>query len=310
LHSAAGKTQFLLTLLLSVQLDVQNGSPRTALYISTEAQLQTTRLNQILESHPKLADLPPDQKPTLARIQSTHIHDLEAQEHILQYQVPVAIERFNVGIIIIDSIAANYRAEFEKGGKPSHSLAKRSAQVARLGTHLRDLARSHNIAVVVANQVADRFESQSMLAHLSQQQTQTPRAASPSQKSTAAAASNITVPLMQHEALLSTSYPLALDHQQRFFTGWGDDPMPHSNATMKTPSLGLTWTNQLATRIALVRSPIYEDRAYQPGEDKSVAGWKRTMKIVFSAWSNEGETGYEIWQGGVRGLGDELTEAE
>ena len=299
-------------MLLSAQLDNKDGSPRTALYISTESQLQTTRLNQILESHPKLADLPPDQKPTLARIQSTRIHDLEAQEHILQYQVPVAIKRFNVGIIIIDSIAANYRAEFEKGGKPAHSLAKRSAQVAQLGTHLRDLARSHNIAVVVANQVADRFESQSMLAPLSQQQTQTPRAASPSQTSTtvtAVAAGNITVPLMQHEALLSTPYPLALDHQQRFFTGWGDNPMPNLNATMKTPSLGLTWTNQLATRIALIRAPIYEDRAYQPGEDKVVAGWKRTMKIVFSAWSHEGETGYEIWQGGVRGLDDGSTEA-
>jgi DNA repair protein RAD57 len=224
----------------------------------------------------------------------------------------VAIKRFNVGIIIIDSIAANYRAEFEKGGKPAHSLAKRSAQVAQLGTHLRDLARSHNIAVVVANQVADRFESQSMLAPLSQQQTQTPRAASPSQTSTTtatAAAANITVPLMQHEALLSTSYPLALDHQQRFFTGWGDDPMPNLNATMKTPSLGLTWTNQLATRIALIRTPIYEDRAYQPGEDKVVAGWKRTMKIVFSAWSNECETGYEIWQGGVRGLDEGSAQA-
>lgn len=297
---------------MSVQLDNQDGSPRTALYISTESQLQTNRLSQILESHPKLADLPPDQKPTLARIQSTRIHDLEAQEHILQYQVPVAIKRFNVGVIIVDSIAANYRAEFEKGGKPAHSLAKRSAQVSQLGTHLRDLARIHNIAIVVANQVADRFESQSMLAPLSQQQTQTPRAVSPSQKSTtapAAAASNITVPLMQHESLLSTSYPLALDHQQRFFTGWGDDPIPHLNATMKTPSLGLTWTNQLATRIALIRSPIYEDRAYHPGEDKSVAGWKRTMKIVFSAWSNEGETGYEIWQGGVRGLYDGSTDA-
>lgn len=298
-------------MLLSVQLNQQDDSPRTALYISTEAQLQTTRLNQILESHPKLADLPLDQKPTLARIQSTRIHDLEAQEHILQYQVPVAIKRFNVGIIIIDSIAANYRAEFEKGGKPAHSLAKRSAQVAQLGTHLRDLARSHNIAVVVANQVADRFESQSMLAPLSQQQTQTPRAASPSQKSTTASAvaASVAVPLMQHESLLSTSYPLALDHQQRFFTGWGDDPMPNLNATMKTPSLGLTWTNQLATRIALIRTPIYEDRAYQPGEDKVVAGWKRTMKIVFSAWSNEGETGYEIWQGGVRGLDDASTDA-
>ena len=294
--------------MLAAQLESKDGSRRNALYISTEAQLQTTRLNQILETHPKLVDLPLDHKPSLARIQSTHVHDLEAQEHILQYQVPVAIQRFNVGLIVVDSVAANYRAEFEKGGRPSHSLAKRSAQVTRLATHLRDLARHHNIAVVVANQVADRFESQSMLAPMSQQLTQTPRPASPSQAA-ATQAPNVTIPLVQYEAFLSTSYPLALDHQHRFFTGWGDDPMPHPSANLKTPSLGLTWTNQLATRIALIRVPIYEDRAYQPGEDKSIAGWKRTMKIVFSPWSAASETDYEIWKGGVRAIDDLSKEA-
>ncbi|KAM0713553.1 hypothetical protein Q7P37_010515 [Cladosporium fusiforme] len=299
-ESAAGKTQFLLTLLLSAQLNSRNGSPRNALYISTEAQLQTTRLNQILTSHPKLADLQPTEKPTLARIQSTRVHDLEAQEHILRYQVPVAIERFNVGLVVVDSIAANYRAEFAKGGKPAHSLAKRSTQVAELGAHLRNLARSHNIAIVVANQVADRFEAQSQLAPLSQQlQTQTPRAASPSQKHPGPAPAN---PTHQPNTLFSTTSPLDLDHQQRFFTGWGDNPFPNPNATLKTPSLGLTWTNQLATRIALLRSPIYEARVYQPGEDKAIAGWKRALKVVFSAWCAEGETEYEIWQGGVRGI--------
>jgi DNA repair protein RAD57 len=294
-----------LTLLLAAQLHSQDGSPCTALYISTEAQLQTKRLSQILETHPKLADLPSHQKPSLARIQSTHIHDLEAQEHILRFQVPVAIQRFNVGLIIIDSIAANYRAEFEKGGKPSHSLAKRSAQVAQLGTHLRDLARTQNIAIVVANQVADRFESQyQSLAPLSQPQTQSQK--TPATVGTTGTTTPALSPptLSPPEISFSTPYPLALDHQQRFFTGWGDDPNPHPNDTLKTPSLGLTWTNQLATRIALLRSPIYEDRPYQPGEDKAVGSWKRTMKIVFSAWSGEGETGYEIWKGGVRGVVD------
>ena len=297
-----------MTLLLAAQLHSQDGSPCTALYISTEAQLQTTRLSQILETHPKLADLPSHQKPSLARIQSTHIHDLEAQEHILRFQVPVAIQRFNVGLIVIDSIAANYRAEFEKGGKPSHSLAKRSAQVAQLGTHLRDLARIHNIAVVVANQVADRFESQyQQLAPLSQPQTQSQTPGTSTTTTTTTVPNLTTAP---PEVLFSTPYPLALDHQQRFFTGWGDDPSPHPNDTLKTPSLGLTWTNQLATRIALLRSPIYENRPYQPGEDKAVAGWERTMKIVFSAWSGEGETGYDIWKGGVRGIVEEEAEGE
>lgn len=296
-------------MLLSAQLNSNNGSSRNALYLSTEAQLQTTRLNQILTTHPGLADLSPTEKPSLARIQSTRVHDLESQEHILRYQVPVAIQRFNVGLVVVDSIAANYRAEFAKGGKPAHSLAQRSTQVAELGALLRNLARSHNIAIVVANQVADRFETQSQLAPLSQQQqsTQTPRALSPSQRSAPAPALAPPLPPPPSYATphLSTPYPLDLDHQQRFFTGWGDTPVPHNNESLKTPSLGLTWTNQLATRIALLRSPVYEARVYQPGEDKAIAGWERAMKVVFSAWCPEGETRFEIWQGGVRGIEDD-----
>jgi DNA repair protein RAD57 len=287
---------------LSVQLQNAAGSGKTALYISTEAQLQTTRLNQILESHPKLAAIEQEFRPSLAQIQSTHIHDLEAQEHILRYQVPVVIERSNVGLVVVDSIAANYRAEFDKGkaGKGVQSLAKRSTQIAQLGTLLRSIASNYNIAVVVANQVADRFESQTHIAPLSQS-TQRSRPGSPPHVS-GVASINLSPALQSEEQpghTLSTDDPLSLDHQQCFFTGWGDNA---SITNMKTPSLGLTWTNQLATRIALLKEPIYEDRAYRPGEDKSIAGWKRVMKVVFSAWSPGADTEYEIWQGGVRGL--------
>lgn len=291
-----------MTLLLSAQLHTNNGSPRTALYISTEAQLQTTRLNQILTNHPKLQALPQTQQPTLARIQSTRVHDLEAQEHILRYQVPVAIARFNVGLVVIDSIAANYRAEFGKSGKPSQSLAQRSTQVAQLGSLLRSLALKHNIAIVVANQVADRFEPQSQLAPLSQQQqapgsTQIPLAPPPATQH-------------QHQPL-ALGPNLSLDHQQRFFTGWGDRPLsPTSSPTsLKTPSLGLTWTNQLATRIALLRDPVYADVTV-PGEERSVVGWERRAKVVFAAWCGEGEVGFEIWKGGVRGVGGGEGECE
>lgn len=104
--------------------------------------------------------------------------------------------------------------------------------------------------------------------------------------------------------LLSTDDPLALDHQMRFFTGWGDDPTAEN---FKTPSLGLTWTNQLGTRIALLKDPIYEDKLYKPGEDREIAGWRRKAKIVFSAWCGEGSTDFEIWEGGIRAIEDWTT---
>lgn len=305
-ESAAGKTQFLLTLLLSVQLSTDDNT--SALYISTEAPLQTTRLMQILSNHPKLRHLATPTQPALGRIQSTHVHDVEAQEHILRYQVPVAIRKQNIGLLVVDSIAANYRAEFDKlkVGRGAESFAKRGAQIAQVGTLLRDIARTHNIAVVVANQVADRFTVEQPGQGFTSQSTQRSRPASPPQ-SIGARSGNFsqTVTSEASESLpngLSTDDPLALDHQQRFFTGWGDDP---AITNYKTPSLGLTWTNQLSTRIALLREPIYEEKVAPMGEERSITGWKRTAKAVFSAWCAESATDFEIWEGGIRSLGEE-----
>jgi DNA repair protein RAD57 len=287
--------------LLSVQLHGKG-----ALYISTEAPLQTTRLTQILTTHTKLSSLPKQAQPSLSRIQSTHIHDVEAQEHILRYQVPVAIHKQNIGLLVIDSVAANYRAEFDrtKARKGAASFIQRNNQLIQLGALLRDIARMHNVAVVVANQVADRFTTAdaSTISLHETQSTQRSSRHSPQQSrghDTVPFSSAIPTDPSAQASLLSTEDPLSLDHQMRFFTGWGDDPTAEN---FKTPSLGLTWTNQLATRIALLKEPIYEDRAYELGEDRNIAGWKRTAKIVFSAWCAEGSTGFEIYGGGIRGV--------
>ncbi|KXT12595.1 hypothetical protein AC579_375 [Pseudocercospora musae] len=300
-ESAAGKTQVLLTLLLAVQMSVaaadaeaQHGT--AALYISTEAPLQTTRLAQILKTHPRLLKLPPAARPSLSKVHSTHIHDLEAQEHILRYQVPVAIEKHNVGLLVVDSVAANYRAEFDKGGPGrtgSEALAKRSAQLAKTASFLRSLAHKHNIAVVVANQVADRFTTTEPALALPSQSTQSTRPGTPLQRF----APTQGRAHLNSVAFLSNDDPLALDHQQRFFTGWGDDA---SMTSLKTPSLGLTWTNQLSARIALLKHPIYESKPYAPGDERNLIGWNRALKVVFGAWCAESNTKFEVWEGGIR----------
>ncbi|KAI6838096.1 P-loop containing nucleoside triphosphate hydrolase protein [Hortaea werneckii] len=318
-ESAAGKTQFLLTLLLSVQAPGPIGLGKAALYISTEAPLQTTRLNQLLQRHPKLAALPAEDRPSLSKVQSTRVHDLEAQDHILRFQVPALLSRPNsdIGLLVIDSIAANYRPEFDKGHArrtAAEAFAKRSQQVAQLGALLRDIARKYKIAVVVANQVADRFTPQDHAVSLSQMAsqpgTQRSRPGSPPQSTarrpTAAPPLSQHVPLSttsDHSNNLSTDDPLSLDHQQCFFTGWGDNPFTHQNQNLKTPSLGLTWTNQLSTRIALLREPVYT----QPklGEEMVVSSWRRTMKLVFSNGCAGFERRFEITEGGVRAVRDE-----
>lgn len=294
--SGAGKTQLMLTLLLAVQMPAPLGLDKTAVYISTEAVLSTTRLSQLLSSHPAIDRVAPDERPSLAKVLAIQTPDLESQEHILRYQLPVAIKKYNVGLVVLDSVAANYRAEFEKKGASNGaaSMAKRGTQLVQLGALLRELARTEGIAIVVANQVADRFtkppsaSNPNVVSRNTSTNSQGTRDNTP-QPSNPAPASQF-----DGSVLLSPD-PLTLDHQQRWFTGWGDLPhaAPH---TLKTPSLGLVWTNQLACRIALIKKPVYANRGplvvtvngedqWNEPEETHISKWRRWAKIVFAPWA-------------------------
>ncbi|KAJ4289725.1 DNA repair protein rhp57 [Kalmusia sp. IMI 367209] len=316
-ESGAGKTQLLLTLLLASQLPPPHGLSKSAVYISTEAALSTNRLTQLLSAHPLLDSLSPQEKPSLSRILSIQTPDLESQEHILRYQLPVAIKKHNVGLVVLDSVAANYRAEFEKSGvrDGAASMAKRGTQLAQLGALLRDLARTEGIAIVVANQVADRFArppSNSISntpSRTTSGNSQSTEHQSTPQPPNIYAPSN-PVSQKDDEIILSPD-PLALDHQQCWFTGWGDvrsDP-PH---TLKTPSLGMVWTNQIACRIALSKRPVIASRPpvvtingedHWNEEENHISKWRRWLKVVFAPWAPPSEgrgIEYEVLKSGVR----------
>ncbi|KAJ4987515.1 DNA repair protein RAD57 [Stagonosporopsis vannaccii] len=298
-ESGAGKTQLLLTLLLAVQLPPPRGLSKTAVYISTEAVLSTTRLTQLLASHPALARAAPAERPSLARVLAIQTPDLESQEHILRYQLPVAIKKHNVGLVVLDSVAANYRAEFDKKGPGSAaaSMAKRGSQLVQLGALLRELARTEGVAVVVANQVADRFTTPPSAPN-STTISRTTSTNSQGTRDNTPQPPNPTPPVPASQldgSVLLSPDPLALDHQQRWFTGWGDVPhaAPH---TLKTPSLGLVWTNQLACRIALIKNPVFAGRGplvvtvngedqWNEHEETHVSKWRRWFKIVFAPWT-------------------------
>ncbi|CAK7244375.1 MAG: DNA repair protein rhp57 [Sporothrix thermara] len=187
-ESGVGKTQLLLSLLLAVQLPPPRGLGRKALYIASEAPLATSRLTQIMASHPDHELL--QEHCSLQSIATINTPDLEAQEHILTHQLPVQLskaERYggpggSFGLVVLDSVAANFRPFFggvvgdktgglgergdrsaSSGGSRNTSLAARSLELTRLGMLLRSLAQKHNLAVVVANQVADRFDGGGML---------------------------------------------------------------------------------------------------------------------------------------------------
>ena len=349
-ESGTGKTQFLLSLLLAVQLPPPHGLSRPALYISTESPLSTQRLSQMLSSNPLFKTLDPKDRPTLDNIVSTATPDLESQDHILQFQVPVEVERRNVGLIVLDSVAANYRAEFDRGGPNASSsrsssrgsnMGARSNELIRLGAQLRELARKHNLAVVVANQVGDRISTYIPLPG-------GPPSSSfevPTQESPLASRAGRAVAFgdSQEPPEEGTQYvpppsetpsepvmdpTFLLDFQQRWFTGWGDDLF--ADYPLKTPSLGLVWSTQIACRIALLRKPLYgmlrleeEGEGEEGGkslgeagkeeEDRNILfqtqiGWKRWMKVVFAPHAPESGQGFktavrfDVTMGGLKAL--------
>lgn len=363
--SGAGKTQFLLTLLLAAQLPSPHGLSRPSVYISTEHPLPTSRLTQLLSTHHLLASLPSASKPSLSRILTLQTPDLESQDHILTYQLPVVLARYSPALIVIDSIAANYRAETSSlTTTPSMhpaALAQRSSDLVRLGDTLRSLAREYDCAIVAANQVGDRFgpivlspkQASSQLNRVANGEafSSSPTMGAPSlQRSSPSpvprsihnAESQIGPGATANQGPNPIPHPslLSLDHQQCFFTGWGDTP-PLSltsqdnfsyNPNLKSPTLGLVWANQIACRIALVKEPAYlQQRSSAPGFDSgpmeeistddgvlqssaaveraewAPRGWRRWMRVVFAPWVagvGPGQRGveFEIWAGGVRAV--------
>lgn len=427
-ESGAGKTQLLLSLLLAVQLAPERGGlGRPALYVSTEAPLSTRRLTQMLAANQTLKDAavaaesgdgmaastgagaaggggPMKQYgrgfvpgvPSLDGIVSTVTPDLESQDHILTYQVPVEVARRNIGLVVVDSIAANYRAEFDLGGMTSlnarrddagkngtgshqaasmtrtgaSNMGARSVELARLGRQLRELAWRNGLAVVVANQVADRFVGDKSIhpglaTATTQQRPPLPWAPTAATQESPLASRSTTKPsgaaplLVPSSSIpsqsnnddngdvrndkrvvahiepplpsISSSDPchpaLQFDHQQRWFTGWGDDPF--STLPLKTPSLGLVWTTQVAMRVALLKRASFvvqhrdgQQQHYRGDEgaaddydaDEGSAAmtkttWRRWLKVVFAphvapskGQEIVGATEFEITMAGLRAV--------
>ncbi|EFX05979.1 DNA repair protein [Grosmannia clavigera kw1407] len=379
-ESGAGKTQLLLALLLAVQLPPPRGLGRKALYIATEAPLPTGRLAQMVRTNRVLAgtvtdaDTKPSPAAFLANIATINTPDLEAQEHILTHQLPVQLDKAAgaFGLVVMDSVAANFRPFFggsSSTGSTGESLAARSLELARLGMLLRSLAQKHNLAVVVANQVADRFDRAdrpslsakrprpdvwpsphrtTLLSQPTAQPHLQPHSQSSSQShpqtqphllplsshpppTQASSQLPSQLPSQPCSQLLPQSSPpvLQLDHQQLWFTGWGDDAPParhrDSPRSNKSPALGLVWATQLAVRVALVKAPRAATAADSswvddwPDPRTGVVGaprlrqsWRRWLKVVFAphaaaTTSAQGKKGhrheFEITMGGLQTTG-------
>lgn len=256
-------------LLLSVQIPSPLGLGKAAIYLSTEDRLSTVRLEHMLDTHPAYQDLPVKDRPSFDKVHCMTVKNLEVQQRIIEVQLPVAIKKYNVGLVALDSVAANFRADHETS--TVNGLVDRAADLVRLGSLLRRVAVEHQVVVVVANQVSDRFADNTLSLPVDKLRTSSPAISSiPASQPAGVSTSHIS----------ERSHKMTLDHQQRFFTGWGDKPGPQ-HEDLKTPALGLAWANQISARVVLKVDAENSKQEQGASELKR----RRFMNLVSAPWA-------------------------
>ncbi|KAI9008355.1 P-loop containing nucleoside triphosphate hydrolase protein [Gaertneriomyces semiglobifer] len=154
--SGSGKTQLTLQLCVTAQLPTSlGGLASDVMLIGTEKTFSSARFTQIA-SH--FYERFPKECPTLEAlregIHTLHIRDQETQDHILSYQVPAEMARRKIRLVIIDSIAANFRGDETSA---TWSAPERAKVLYHVGRILKKAAFENNAAIVCINQVADDF---------------------------------------------------------------------------------------------------------------------------------------------------------
>jgi DNA repair protein RAD57 len=220
------------------------------------------RLEQMLRTHPTHQALTAEDRPSFDRIHSLTVHDFQAQQSVIENHLQRAVEQYNVGLVVIDSIAANFRAYHNSS--TSTGLTQRAGELIRLGGTLRRLARIYSMAIVVTNQVSDRFTKNGL-----PNSDINLRTSSPAPPSSAPSQSSST---------MIGNTRLTLDYQQSFFTGWGDD-VGTKETDLKSPALGLAWANQISARVVLKLAPDGPHALNMDGKRR------RFCNVVFSPWS-------------------------
>ncbi|XP_013878091.1 DNA repair protein XRCC3 [Austrofundulus limnaeus] len=156
-ESGAGKTQLGLQLSLSVQYPREHGGLSSgALYICTEDPFPIRRLQQLISEQSVLRSHVP---PSLIcgirfsdQVYIEHTADLESLQACLTCRAPILLARGLVRLVVIDSVAALFRCEFQ-----ADEWRERNKQLLTFSSSLHHLSHQFNVAVLCINQVTDVF---------------------------------------------------------------------------------------------------------------------------------------------------------
>ncbi|KAL4641836.1 DNA repair protein XRCC3 [Arapaima gigas] len=152
-ESGAGKTQVGLQLCLTVQYPrALGGLGSGAVFICTEDPFPIKRLRQLISLQSKLRpDLPEDLLSQICfsdNIYIKHTADLGALQTCISKRVPVLLSRGLVQLVVVDSVAALFRCEFN-----SEETVERARHLQAIASSLHHLSHSFCAPVLCINQV-------------------------------------------------------------------------------------------------------------------------------------------------------------
>ncbi|XP_055995300.1 DNA repair protein XRCC3-like isoform X2 [Ostrea edulis] len=153
-ESASGKTQFCLQLCLSVQLPHNlGGLSAGAAYICTEDVFPSKRLGQMIGYFSQRTDI--HKKIAFGdNIFIEHVADLESLNACIHQKLPHLLSSGGVKLVIVDSVAAVFRCDYEL-----KDMYKRSKHMASLAASLQKLSSKYCLPVVCVNQVTDSMQT-------------------------------------------------------------------------------------------------------------------------------------------------------
>ncbi|XP_032338674.1 DNA repair protein XRCC3 isoform X3 [Camelus ferus] len=164
--SSAGKTQLALQLCLAVQFPQRHGGLEAgAVYVCTEDAFPSRRLQQLIAQQQCLrADVPGNVVEKIKfgnQIFIEHAADVDTLLGCMRKRVPVLLSRGMARLVVVDSVAAPFRCEFD-GAASAH----RAQCLQVLGAELRRLSCAFRSPVLCINQVTEATEEQGAAAGL------------------------------------------------------------------------------------------------------------------------------------------------
>jgi DNA repair protein RadA len=141
----AGKTQIAHHLAVNVQKSPEEGGMgKGAVYIDTEDTFIPERIEQMAEEAGMDVDDVLDNIHVARAFNSDH-------QMLLAEEAKQICEDNDIGLIVVDSLMAHFRSEYVGRGE----LAKRQQKLNKHMATLLRIANTHNVAVLVTNQVMD-----------------------------------------------------------------------------------------------------------------------------------------------------------